>query len=34
LNDNKYFWNGETNYVELDPKKSPAHIFKLKEEDA
>lgn len=27
LTDNKYIWQGERNYVELDPNILPAHIF-------
>jgi len=27
LGDGKYIWQGEKNYVELDPQESPAHIF-------
>ena len=27
LGDGKYIWQGEKNYVELDPRESPAHIF-------
>jgi starch synthase (maltosyl-transferring) len=26
---NKYVWRGEVNFVELDPRRSPAHIFRL-----
>ncbi len=29
LNDQKYSWQGESNYVSLDPQKCPAHIFRL-----
>jgi len=25
----KYFWRGEFNYVRLDPRKEPAHLFEL-----
>ena len=27
LTDAKYVWRGSRNYVELDPRKLPAHIF-------
>jgi len=27
LTDAKYVWRGPRNYVELDPRKLPAHIF-------
>ena len=30
LNDARYVWNGEKNYVELNPAKTPAHIFRLR----
>ncbi len=30
LTDERYLWKGEKNYVELDPQKSPAHIFRLR----
>ena len=30
LTDARYFWKGEKNYVELNPEKSPAHIFRLR----
>ncbi len=30
LSDDKYIWHGERNYVELNPRISPAHIFKLR----
>jgi starch synthase (maltosyl-transferring) len=29
LTDEKYIWQGEANYVELNPYKSPAHILKI-----
>jgi len=29
LTDERYLWNGEKNYVELNPEKSSAHIFLL-----
>ncbi len=29
LTDMKYIWRGERNYIELNPQKMPAHIFKL-----
>lgn len=30
LSDDKYIWQGETNYVELNPQILPAYIFKLR----
>ncbi len=30
LSDEKYIWYGERNFVKLDPKVVPAHIFRLK----
>ncbi len=30
LSDTRYLWNGEKNYVELDPEKTSAHIFRLR----
>lgn len=30
LGDDKYIWQGERNYVELNPHISPAHIFSIK----
>ncbi|MFO1430240.1 MAG: alpha-1,4-glucan--maltose-1-phosphate maltosyltransferase [Candidatus Competibacteraceae bacterium] len=29
LSDDHYLWNGPRNYVQLDPKQMPAHIFRL-----
>jgi starch synthase (maltosyl-transferring) len=29
LTDDKYIWQGETNYVELDPGVMPAHILRV-----
>jgi len=29
LTDDKYIWQGETNYIELDPRVMPAHILRL-----
>jgi starch synthase (maltosyl-transferring) len=29
LTDQKYIWQGESNYVELDPQRSPAHIIRV-----
>lgn len=29
LTDEKYIWHGERNYIELNPHKMPAHIFRL-----
>jgi starch synthase (maltosyl-transferring) len=31
LTDARYTWRGARNYVELDPKKIPAHIFRVEE---
>lgn len=33
LTDNKYIWKGNRNYVELNPKNFPAHIFIIKKEN-
>ncbi|MCC6543470.1 MAG: alpha-1,4-glucan--maltose-1-phosphate maltosyltransferase [Nitrospirae bacterium] len=30
LSDEKYIWQGDRNYVELNPHKSPVHIFKVR----
>ncbi|MDQ6693338.1 MAG: DUF3416 domain-containing protein [Chloroflexota bacterium] len=30
LTDNRYFWSGRYNYVELNPHSLPAHIFRLR----
>jgi starch synthase (maltosyl-transferring) len=30
LSDARYLWNGPRNYVELDPKVCPAHIFRIR----
>lgn len=30
LSEDKYIWQGERNYVELNPQVLPAHIFRLK----
>ena len=30
LTDARYPWKGEKNYIELNPEKSPAHIFRLR----
>ncbi len=29
LTDARFLWNGPRNYVQLDPQRSPAHIFRL-----
>ena len=29
LTGERYFWQGSRNYVELDPRKMPAHIFRV-----
>lgn len=30
LNDQQYIWQGERNYIELNPHKASAHIFRIK----
>ncbi|HET8700192.1 MAG TPA: alpha-1,4-glucan--maltose-1-phosphate maltosyltransferase [Nitrococcus sp.] len=30
LSDTRYLWQGARNYVELDPRAAPAHIFRLR----
>jgi starch synthase (maltosyl-transferring) len=30
LSDDKYIWQGERNYVEINPHVSPAHIFRIR----
>jgi starch synthase (maltosyl-transferring) len=30
LTDARYLWHGEVNYVELNPKTNPAHVFRLR----
>jgi starch synthase (maltosyl-transferring) len=30
LSDDKYIWQGEKNYVEINPQVSPAHIFRVR----
>jgi starch synthase (maltosyl-transferring) len=30
LSDDKYIWQGERNYVELNPSSNPAHIFRIR----
>jgi starch synthase (maltosyl-transferring) len=30
LADARYLWHGERNYVELDPRGAPAHVFRLR----
>jgi starch synthase (maltosyl-transferring) len=30
LTDARYLWNGARNFVELDPRESPAHVFRLR----
>lgn len=30
LTDARYLWNGRRNYVELDPQRGPAHIFRIR----
>ena len=29
LTDERFYWQGEQNFVKLDPNKNPVHIFKL-----
>jgi starch synthase (maltosyl-transferring) len=26
----RFFWQGARNYVELDPRAAPAHVFRLR----
>jgi len=30
LTDARYLWHGGRNFVQLDPARSPAHIFRLR----
>jgi starch synthase (maltosyl-transferring) len=30
LSDARYFWHGDTNYVELNPHVLPAHVFRIR----
>lgn len=30
LSDDRYLWHGHRNYVELDPHKIPAHVFRIR----
>jgi starch synthase (maltosyl-transferring) len=30
LSEARYLWHGHRNYVELDPKAIPAHIFRIR----
>jgi starch synthase (maltosyl-transferring) len=30
LTDARYTWHGEWNFVQLDPARSPAHIFRVR----
>jgi starch synthase (maltosyl-transferring) len=30
LSDARYLWQGEVNFVQIDPLISPAHIFRLR----
>jgi starch synthase (maltosyl-transferring) len=30
ISDARYLWHGETNFVQLDPSSSPAHIFQVR----
>jgi starch synthase (maltosyl-transferring) len=30
MSDDKYIWQGERNYVELNPSSNPAHIFRIR----
>jgi starch synthase (maltosyl-transferring) len=31
LSDEKYIWQGERNFVQLNPNEAPAHIFRVKQ---
>ena len=33
LTDRKYTWQGDRSFIELDPKKKPAHIFRITKQD-
>ena len=30
ISDARYLWRGETNFVQIDPFASPAHIFRVR----
>ena len=30
LTDARYLWHGARNYVQLDPARAPAHIFRVR----
>jgi starch synthase (maltosyl-transferring) len=30
ISDARYFWHGDTNFVQLDPRTSPAHVLKVR----
>jgi starch synthase (maltosyl-transferring) len=30
LSDQRYIWRGRYNYVMLDPRRAPAHVFRLR----
>jgi starch synthase (maltosyl-transferring) len=30
IDDNRYLWHGSRSYVEIDPSKTPAHIFRVR----
>ena len=30
LDDNRHIWQGAHNYVEIDPRQSPAHLFRIR----
>ncbi len=30
ISDARYLWHGATNFVQLDPHSSPAHIFRVR----
>jgi starch synthase (maltosyl-transferring) len=32
LTEERYLWQGRRNYVELDPAKMPAHVFRIRRE--
>jgi starch synthase (maltosyl-transferring) len=31
LSDARYFWNGPRNFVELDPRSQPGHVFRARQ---
>ena len=30
IGDARYLWHGESNFVQLDPQTTPAHIFRVR----